>query len=82
MRDRYRPGAGDMQWRVEAWQRDHADEPAPKQVILCQRNYRIHGPDEGHGWDGPRLVPLCKWRPTDKARVLEWFDFTDERFRR
>ncbi len=71
-----------LQWRVDAWQREHSGEPAPREIILCQRTYRIHGPDEEHGWDGPRLVPLCRWRRTEVVRVLEPFDFTEERFRR
>jgi hypothetical protein len=69
-----------MQWRTGAWQREHPDEAAPKQIILCQRFYRTHGPDESPGWDGPFLIPLFSLRPADELRTLEAFDFTEQRF--
>jgi hypothetical protein len=73
-----------LQWRMNAWQREHSHEPAPKQVLLCERSYRIHDPDEPPGWDGPSLVPLIRWRPAldrpDEFRSLETFDFTERRF--
>jgi hypothetical protein len=75
-----------MQWRLKAWQSEHPDEPAPKQIILCERFYRIHEPTEAPGWDGPSLVPLIRWRPAldrpDGFRSLETFDFTTQRFSR
>lgn len=75
-----------MQWRLKEWKRSHPDEQAPTQIILCQRFYRIHDPDETVGWDGPFLVPLIRWRPTedrpDGFRSLQTFDFTLLRFTR
>jgi hypothetical protein len=73
-----------MKWRLHAWQNAHPGPPAPKQVILFERFYRIHGPDEERGWDRPILFPIARWQidgPYAKAAyVLEYFDFQNQRF--
>ncbi len=71
-----------MQTRLRAWRRAHPGEPPPKQVVLFERFYRIHDPDEAPGWDGPFLVPQARWRPRDDKgkEALEPFDFSDQRF--
>ena len=73
-----------MRWRLRAWQAAHPDKPAPKQVILFQRSYRIHGPDEPErGWVGPILYPFARTRVSasgDNVYGLEAFDFSDQRF--
>ena len=73
-----------MKWRLRSWQQAHADAPPPTQVILLDRFYRIHAPDEGHGWDGPFVVPIMRWRPkTDQPHaeiLLESYDFDQHRF--
>jgi len=73
-----------VKWRLDAWQTANPDQPAPKQVILFQRAYRIHGPDENsRGWDGPILYPMARWRPNRKVDgyyPVEYFDFSDHRF--
>ena len=69
-----------MKMRLHAWQQEHSDEAGPTQIILCQRFYRIHGPDEPLGWDGPQLMPLLRWQRSREAKVLEPFDYTEERF--
>jgi hypothetical protein len=73
-----------LQWRLMAWQRAHPDQPRPRQVLLLERFYRIHGPDEPRGWDGPFLVPQARWLPDtqeEKGRYrVEPFDYADQRF--
>jgi hypothetical protein len=73
-----------VKWRHDTWKRDHPDEPAPKQVLLVHRLYRIHGPEEEPGWDGPLLIPMFRWQPdakrSDNQYPLEAFDFTEQRF--
>lgn len=73
-----------LRWRLKSWQDAHPDSPAPTQVILLERFYRIHGPKEEPGWDGPYTVPMARWLPSPKARpgfyTLEQFDFTEQRF--
>jgi hypothetical protein len=82
-----------MQWRLRAWQRKNPGEPMPKQVILFERFYRIHGPrTEGEGddrkvileepgWDGPFLVPQARWLPAAEPEAVEPFDYSDQRFK-
>lgn len=73
-----------MQWRLKTWQAAHPGQPAPKQVILLQRSYRIHDPDEARGWDGPMVLPLVRWLPklqrSEHTYVLEAFDLTAKQF--
>jgi hypothetical protein len=75
-----------LQWRLKAWQRLHPDTPPPRQVLLCERFYRIHDPDEEpRGWDGPFLVPQARWlpeaQPAEGNYVIEPFDFSEQRFK-
>lgn len=74
-----------LKWRLKTWQAAHPDAPAPKQVILIQRFYRIHDPKEPRGLDGPYVVPMARWLPTRMPeagfQVLEPFDFTEQRFK-
>jgi hypothetical protein len=73
-----------MRWRLKAWQTAHPDQPPPKQVLLFQRGYRIHGPEEeSFDWDGPILYPMARWQPDRKAEgyyAVETFDFSEHRF--
>jgi len=82
-----------MKWRVKMWQAANPLEPGPKQVILFQRYYRIHGPQtddagkflEERGWDSPVLWPIARWQPqhpnpNTSGWVLEYYDYTDRRF--
>lgn len=76
-----------LKWRIRSWRRAHPDDPPPAQAILFEQFFRIHGPDEGHGWDGPFLVPqlrLVLGTPdaggTEQPRV-EPFDYTEQRFK-
>jgi hypothetical protein len=78
-----------LKWKRAMWMKEHPDAPAPTQVILMHRLYRICEPKEGrgllepHGWEGPLLVPMIRWQPAppnDHTYLLEPFDFTDQRF--
>jgi hypothetical protein len=85
IRDAHDPALRYMQWRLKGWwQSEQSGDPPPKQVLLFERFYRIHGPDEPRGWDGPFLVPQARWRPgarDDKDKeFVEYFDYTDQRF--
>lgn len=74
-----------LQWRLKSWQAKNPDEPPPTQVILFERLYRIHGPDEPHGWDGPMLLPQARWlpqmRPADGEYAIQPFDYSELRFK-
>ncbi len=74
-----------LKYRVREWQHQHTDAAPPKQVIMLFRYFRINGPDEARGWEGPYVVPVLRWlpeRPAAKgARVLETYDFNQQRFR-
>lgn len=94
--DSHDPAKRYLQWRLKAWQREHPGEAPPRQAILLERYYRIHGPKlegegaernivmEDVGWDGPFLVPQARWlvgAEEKKGRyVVEPFDFSDQRF--
>lgn len=88
----YRPALVEyLKWKRATWKLAHPDEPAPKQVILMHRLYRICEPKdergllEPHGWEGPLLVPMIRGLPApqdDNDLLLEPFDFTDQRFTR
>ena len=73
-----------LRQRVKAWQRAHPDQAAPKQVILLHRLYRIRGPEEERGWEGPVLIPLLRWQPDAPRNAndypVEPFDVADQRF--
>ena len=70
--DSHDPALRYMQWRFKTWwQRAHTVDPPPKQVILFEQFYRIRGPDEPRGWDGPFLVPQARWRPVRRERQWE-----------
>jgi hypothetical protein len=85
--DSHDPALRYMQSRLNKWRRQHPDQPPPKQVLLFERFYRIRGPDDPRGWDGPFLVPQARWRPTpdekandQKKESVEPFDYSDLRF--
>ena len=81
--DYHDPALEYLKWRLKAWQSDNPDRPAPRQVVLLHRLYRIHGPTEATGWDGPYTIPLARWLPDarpDGPQVLEPFDFSNQRF--
>jgi hypothetical protein len=84
LNDSHDPAMAYLKWRLKGWQREHPDRPAPKQILLLERFYRIHPPDEPRGWDGPYLIPLARWqpnrRPPAEDYVLEAYDFTNQRF--
>jgi hypothetical protein len=85
LRDQYHDLAlAYVRWRVDTWRLDHAEKSVPKQVILGERSYCIHDPDEPRGWDGPQLIPLLRWFPWEKVDTLppppEMFDFNQQRF--
>jgi hypothetical protein len=71
-------------WRLKTWQQANPELPGPRQVVVCQRLFRIHDPEEAHGWDGPYLVPMARWRPragqADADVVLDSYDFAQQRF--
>lgn len=73
-----------LKWRLKAWRLGDPERAMPAQVILCQRFYRIHDPDEPPGWDGPYLIPMARWRPiegqADADIVFDVYDFTKRRF--
>lgn len=71
-----------LRWRLKTWQANHPDEPAPRQVILVERFFRLHGPKEDtRGWDGPYVVPIARWLPEGiNPDRLEPFDFGEQRF--
>jgi hypothetical protein len=73
-----------MRWRLRAWQKDHPDVKAPTQVILVERFFSIHAPDEPRGWDGPYVVPVARWLPGQDAlkgsSAAVAFDFNELRF--
>lgn len=73
-----------LRWRLDIWKRQNPDANAPKQVILLHRLYRVRGPEEERGWEGPYLVPIARWQPGVQRHgsylELEPFDFSDERF--
>ena len=82
--DYHDPALEYLKWRSKAWQRANPDREPPKQLILIERFYRIHGPLEERGWDGPLQIPVARWLPdgprNENQNVLEPFDFTDQRF--
>jgi hypothetical protein len=83
IKDYHGPILAYLRWRRDAWMRDHPGEPTPKQVLLMHRLYRIHGPNEEHGWDGPFVLPMLRWQPNGvrgDSKLLEPFDFSDYRF--
>jgi hypothetical protein len=73
-----------MRMRFRDWQREHPELPVPKQVILLNRLYRIRGPHEERGWEGPYVVPVVRWQPSvdrnAESYALEPFDFATQRF--
>jgi hypothetical protein len=85
-----------LDWRLRTWQRQNPAAPYPKQVLLCEYFFRIHGPKiegegedrkvilEEHGWDGPFLIPQARWLPAEKKQkgqyLLQPFDYSDQRF--
>jgi hypothetical protein len=86
VRDNDETAVAYLRWRMDGWQRAHPDTPAPKQVVLLQRSYRIRGPEEEpKGWDGPLLVPCARWLPDAKrgsrSFLMEPFDFSEQRFK-
>ena len=85
--DSHEPTVYYLQWRLKTWQEANPQRNAPKQVILIERFYRIHGPDEQSlSWDGPLEVPMVRWLPelppNDGKIALEPFDYSDQRFTR
>jgi hypothetical protein len=84
MTDSHEPVLKYLEWRLQAWQRAHPDEPAPRQVLLFEIFYRIHNPDEQRGWDGPFLIPQARWQPDAPRQqgkyLVEPFDYSDQRF--
>ncbi len=96
MTDAHDPVLKYLEWRMQAWQRAHPDQPRPKQVLLFESFFRIHGIKiegegedrkvilEDRGWDGPLLVPQARWQPgaTPLAGhyLVEPFDFSTQRF--
>ena len=71
-------------WRLKAWQAANPEAQPPSHVILLERFYRIHDPDEPRGWDGPYVVPMARWRPDQETKAgiyaLEPFNFNEHRF--
>ncbi|MSU80599.1 MAG: hypothetical protein EXS16_21235 [Gemmataceae bacterium] len=82
--DYHDPALEYLRWRLRAWEAENPGQPKPKQVLLMQRFYRIHGPTESRGWDGPYTLPIARWQPETRivslANKLEPFDFTQHRF--
>lgn len=82
--DYHDPALAYLRWRLRAWEAENPDHAKPKQVLLMQRFYRIRGPDEPRGWDGPYTIPVARWQPETRivnlANKLEPFDFTLHRF--
>ncbi|MSQ95155.1 MAG: hypothetical protein EXR98_11450 [Gemmataceae bacterium] len=70
-----------MRWRLKEWTDAHPHEPAPKQILLFQRFYRIHKPDEERGWQRA-LYPIARWLPDGPKTgyVLDYFDYRDRQF--
>ncbi len=68
-----------LRWRLKDWEARNVGIEGPKQVILLQRYFRIHDPDEPRGWDGPYVVPIARWLPEqavqDGMYLLQPFDF-------
>jgi hypothetical protein len=54
-----------LKWRLSVYRQRHPERPAPRQVILVERTYRILPPDDPSGarLDGPRTLPLVRWQP-------------------
>lgn len=53
-----------LKWRLRQIQAKFPDRPAPKQVILLMRYYRINEPGEGdRRWDGPYTNRVARWQP-------------------
>ncbi len=57
-----------LRWRVDEYQSRHADRPAPRQVILSMRRYRVHEVgDVADGRqpriEGPLVHAAVRWRP-------------------
>jgi hypothetical protein len=79
-----------MEWRFEAYQRQHPDAPRPKQFILLTRTYRIPAPPGPTPWTwepagGPEQRPLARWRPgyaEPGCLPLEKYDPETKRFER
>ncbi len=84
LRDYHDPALEYLRWRLRAWENENPGQAKPKQVLLVHRFYRIHGPDEQRGWDGPYTVPIARWQPDMRilslANKLEPFDFTQSKF--
>lgn len=70
-----------MKQRIKDRHSQHQDEPKPRQVVLGQRSFRVHDPEERVGWDGPFFVPLLRWNLADPEHHLDVFDFAVGKFK-
>ncbi len=54
-----------FKYRLEAYRSRHPDRPAPRQIILVERVYRILPPGDASGepWSAPRTIPVARWQP-------------------
>jgi hypothetical protein len=66
VRDRWRMMQAYMIWQLHRFMKDHPDSPAPRQLILWARIFRVPLPEEAPkawNWLGPEWHPVARWQP-------------------
>jgi hypothetical protein len=78
-----------LRWRLRVYQRANPDLPAPTQVILLVRTYKVPKPPGPDPWDWYDLGEhrVARWLPAvpldpDKYELVEFYDAVAGRFER